>query len=70
MEQSEQTRQPELLSSEECRRILGVGRSTFFELAKRDQLPIPTIRVGRSLKFSRRAIEELLNKQQDAPHRE
>ena len=59
-----ETHLPELLRSEETRVILGLGRSAFYELARRDALPIPTIRLGRRFMFSRRALEALLNKQQ------
>lgn len=60
------THEPRVLSAEETRRILGVGRSTFYQLAKRDALPVPTIRVGRALKFSRAAVEELLGRRHEA----
>ncbi len=54
------------LSAEETRTILGVGRSSFYELARRDVLPVPTIRVGRSMRFSRAAVEELLSRRHTA----
>ena len=57
--------QPELLGSEEMRTILDIGRSAFYELARRDALPVPTISVGRRLMFSRRAVEEVLNRRHD-----
>ena len=57
-------RRPELLDSEEMRTILGIGRSGFYELARRDALPVPTIRVGKRLMFSRRAGEEMLDRRQ------
>ncbi len=53
--------EPETMGSEECRRVLDIGRSTFFELARRDQLPVPTIRVGKQFRFSRRAVEAMLD---------
>ncbi len=58
-------RQPELLSAEEMRQVLGVGRSAFYELARKNVLPVPTIRVGKRLMFSRRAVEAMLDRQQD-----
>lgn len=58
---------PELLGSEEMREILGIGRSGFYELARRDALPVPTIRVGKRLMFSRRAVEEMLNRRHHEP---
>ncbi len=68
-------RQPELLGAEEMRGIMGIGRSAFYDLAKRDQLPVPTLRLGRRVMFSRRAVEEVLNRRHgepmnDAPERE
>lgn len=40
--------------------LLGIGRSTAYELAKRDALPIPVIRLGRRLVVSRAALDRLL----------
>ncbi len=60
-------RQPELLGAEEMRAILGIGRSAFYDLAKRDQLPVPTLRLGRRVMFSRRAVEEVLNRRHGEP---
>lgn len=40
---------------------LGFGsRNTLYRLARLDQLPVPTITVGRKLYFSRFAIQKLL----------
>ena len=39
---------------------LGIHRSTAYELAKVDQLPVPTIRLGRRLVVSRHALDQLL----------
>jgi predicted DNA-binding transcriptional regulator AlpA len=62
---------PELVPAEEMRAILGIGRSAFYNLARRDELPVPTVRVGKRLMFSRRAVEELLNRRRgDSPHAE
>jgi predicted DNA-binding transcriptional regulator AlpA len=43
--------------------VLGINRSTAFELARRDQLPVPVIRLGRRLVVSRRALEAVLDAQ-------
>ena len=40
--------------------LLGIGRSTAYELAQRDALPIPVIRLGRRLVVSRAALNRLL----------
>jgi excisionase family DNA binding protein len=37
-------------SVEEVARLLGIGRTTAYELASRDKLPVTTIRVGRQLR--------------------
>ncbi len=62
METLTTTRRPELLGAEEMRAILGIGRSAFYALARRDALPVPAIRVGKRLMFSRRAVEAMLNR--------
>jgi excisionase family DNA binding protein len=40
--------------------LLGIGRSTAYELAQRDALPIPVIRLGRRMVVSRAALDRLL----------
>ena len=40
--------------------LLGIGRSTAYELAQRDALPIPVIHLGRRLVVSRAALDRLL----------
>ena len=39
---------------------LGIARSTAFDLAKRNALPVPVIRLGRRLVVSRELVERLL----------
>jgi excisionase family DNA binding protein len=48
------------LKMEEVAKQLGINRSTVYELARRNQLPVPVIRLGRRMVVSRRALEELL----------
>lgn len=60
-------RQPELLGAEEMRTTLGIGRSSFYSLARADALPVPTLRIGKRLMFSRRAVEEMLNRRHGEP---
>lgn len=67
MQTTSEPRQPELLDAKEMQRILGVGRSTFYSLARRDALPVPVIRVGKRMVFSRRAVEDLLNRRHGEP---
>ncbi|MDP9358104.1 MAG: helix-turn-helix domain-containing protein [Chloroflexota bacterium] len=40
--------------------MLGIDRSSAYELAKHDRLPVPVFRVGRRLLVSRRAVDQLL----------
>ncbi len=40
---------------------LKIGMTTAYELARRDALPIPTLRLGRQFRFSRRALTRYLN---------
>lgn len=49
------------LNIEDVAIVLGINRSTAYELARRNELPIPVIRLGRRMVVSRRAVEELLN---------
>lgn len=57
--------QPDTMSIRELASRLGIGKSAVYELAQRDELPVPTIRVGRQYKFSRRAVEALLGVEKD-----
>jgi predicted DNA-binding transcriptional regulator AlpA len=43
-------------------RMLGISRPVGYELARRDRLPVPVIRIGdRRMVVSRRALEAVLN---------
>lgn len=42
-------------------RMLGISRPVGYELARRDQLPVPVIRLGNRMVVSKRALEDLLN---------
>jgi len=48
------------LNIEDVARLLGINRSTAYELARRNALPVPVIRLGRRMVVSRRAMEALL----------
>ena len=52
------TAQRQTYTIEETARILGLGRSSAYAAAARGE--IPTIRIGRKLLVSRRALERLL----------
>lgn len=44
----------------EVARTLGISRGLAYELAKRDELPVPIIKLGRRMVLSRKAVEALL----------
>ena len=48
------------LTIEEVAAALGIDRSTAYDLAKRDALPAPVIRLGRRLVVGRAALERVL----------
>jgi excisionase family DNA binding protein len=47
---------PLLIDSREVSRLLGIGRTKAFELMAREQLPV--VRIGRSVRVSRKALED------------
>lgn len=46
--------------------ILDISLSTAYNLARTNELPIPTLRLGRQFRFSRRALDRYLDS--DAPN--
>jgi excisionase family DNA binding protein len=56
-----------MMTLEELARRMGLGMTTVYELAKRDALPIPVVRVGRRYLFSRRAFDRLLEAHHGEP---
>ena len=48
------------LSIPEAAKVLGISRGLAYDLARRDKLPVPVIKLGRRLVLSRRAVEALL----------
>lgn len=51
------------LNIEDVAKLLGINRSTAYELARRDELPVPVIRLGRRMVVSRQALEILFSAQ-------
>lgn len=45
--------------------MLGISRPVVYELARKDQLPVPVIRLGRRMVVSKRALEEVLAARKD-----
>jgi excisionase family DNA binding protein len=58
------TIEPELLHLEEAARVLRIGRSRAYEMAARGELP-GLIRIGRSLRVSRRSLIRWIDEQTD-----
>lgn len=52
------------LTLDELAHRMGISLTVAYELAKADKLPIPTIRIGRQYRFSRKAYDRLM----DADH--
>jgi len=48
------------LTIEEAAERLGIGRSLAYDLARRDALPVPVIRLGRRMVVGRTALERTL----------
>lgn len=51
----------ETLGIEELAKRLGINRSTAYQLARRNRLPVPVIRVGRRMVVSRHLLDQLLD---------
>ena len=56
------------LTIPEVAELLGISRGLAYELAKRDELPVPVIKLGRRMVLSRRAVEALLSGNSEAKH--
>jgi len=50
------------LNIEDVARLLGINRSTAYELVRRNEFPVPVIRLGRRMVVSRQAVEKLLGR--------
>ncbi len=59
------TLEPQTLSLKELYELLGLTMTQGYDLAARDALPIPVLRCGRLYRFSRRALDEVLQRQHD-----
>lgn len=54
------TRERDTLTLSELADRLSIGKTRAYELAQKNSLPIPTLRIGREYRFSRRALERWL----------
>jgi excisionase family DNA binding protein len=62
-----EARERDTFDLEELSERLNISLTVAYELAKADRLPIPTIRVGRQYRFSRKAYERLMHAQHGEP---
>ncbi len=56
------------LTIAEVGQALGINRATAYQLAQRDQLPVPVIRLGRRLVVGRAALERVLGRTVEDGH--
>ena len=56
------------LSIPEAAKVLGISRGLAYDLARRDALPVPVIKLGRRMVLSRKAVEVLLSGNSEAGH--
>jgi len=60
------TRERDTLTLSELADRLSIGKTRAYELAQKNDLPIPTLRIGREYRFSRRTLERWLESDQAA----
>lgn len=53
------------LNLEPVGKILGISRPKVYELARRDELPVPVIKIGRRMVVSKRALDRVLDGTKD-----
>ena len=49
----------------ELAKAMGISRGLAYDLARRDALPVPVIKLGKRMVLSRKAVEELLSGKQN-----
>ncbi len=54
---------PDTMTLEELAHRMGISLTVAYELARRNALPVPVIRVGRQYRFSRQAYDVLMSGQ-------
>lgn len=54
------------MNLDEFSRITNVSRPVIYREARRDNLPVPVIRIGQRMVLDREAVEELLAKRKDS----
>lgn len=59
------SQESEWMPLREFAELLGISLTTAYELARRDDLPVPAHRVGRQFRFSRKAYDALRTAQHE-----
>jgi excisionase family DNA binding protein len=54
------------MTLKELQERMGISPTTAYELARKDELPVPALRIGRQFLFSRRAYERLCAETHDS----
>ena len=57
-----------VMSIPEFARVCSISRGLAYDLARRDELPIKVIRLGRRMVLSRKAVEALLSGNSEVGH--
>ncbi len=52
-----------LLVADDVAGLLNIKRSTVYELSRREQDPLPSVKIGRAKRFSRKQVEHWLGRQ-------
>jgi excisionase family DNA binding protein len=52
-----------LLDADDVASLLGIRRSTVYELSRRRYDPLPRIKLGKAVRFHRQSVEEWLGRQ-------
>ena len=55
------TAERDTLTLAELAERMGLGKTTAYQMAQKNELPIPALRIGREYRFSRRAFERWLD---------
>ncbi|MFC2059008.1 helix-turn-helix domain-containing protein [Chloroflexota bacterium] len=53
-----------VMSIPEFAKVCSISRALAYDLARRNELPVPVIRLGRRMVLSRKAVERLLSSEE------
>jgi excisionase family DNA binding protein len=65
VEQADSGALPLTMTIEEAARAFGIARGSAYAAARRDELPVPVLRIGRRMMVSRAAVEAVLQRMKD-----